>query len=311
MIVLLGERYGDEQPRSGLSPTHEEFREARERCDVLAFVQRGVTPEREQQRFLYEVRDWASGQYTGSFSTADELRNAVVSALHDLEMSRKVGGVEEQDLLQRAREFVPDGRGLGCASLCTILVGGPRQQVIRPADIGKREFTNAITQEALFGSNPVFDISSGSTACVEGSRLKIEQEDASIVVDQLGSVQIIQPACHSDGDAHRYLPVLIEEDVAERVQRGLRFSSWLLDRVDPGARLTHVAPVASLVGADHMGWKMRAEQRRNPHTMQMSMQSGEELVATVSPAVQPRAALRVQAGKLAEDLTVLLRRQVS
>ena len=312
VIVLLGERYGDPQSGSGLSPTHEEFREARERCDVLAFVHNGVSPEPEQQRFLREVRDWSSGQYTASFSTPDELRNAVTSALHDLELSRKAGDVDEGELITRARELVPSERSFRSASICTVVIGGPRQQVIRPAEIGRKEFANALTQEALFGSNPVFDTNSGSTPRVEGNKLHIKQEDASVLVDQLGSVRIIQPAYDSDDDSHRYLPVLVEEDVAERLQRSLRFSAWVLDRIDPGARLTHVVLLAALVGAAHMGWRTRAEHRRNPNSgVQMSMRSGEELIVFLAPPLQPRPALRVNTAKLAEDLSVLLRREMS
>src|SRR5690349_5931214 len=48
VILLLGSRYGERQP-SGIAPTHEEYREARERCPVLIFVERGVTVEPGQQ----------------------------------------------------------------------------------------------------------------------------------------------------------------------------------------------------------------------------------------------------------------------
>lgn len=41
VILILGPRYGDRQA-SGLSPTHEEYREARERAPVLVFVERGA-----------------------------------------------------------------------------------------------------------------------------------------------------------------------------------------------------------------------------------------------------------------------------
>ena len=41
VILLLGVRYGDRQA-SGISPTHEGYREARERCPVLFFVERGA-----------------------------------------------------------------------------------------------------------------------------------------------------------------------------------------------------------------------------------------------------------------------------
>src|SRR4051795_9765289 len=41
VVLLLGARYGDLQS-SDLSATQEEYREARERCPVLVFVQKGV-----------------------------------------------------------------------------------------------------------------------------------------------------------------------------------------------------------------------------------------------------------------------------
>ena len=46
MVLLLGGRYGDLQP-SGMSATQEEFREARDRMEVMAFVQDGVSAEEE------------------------------------------------------------------------------------------------------------------------------------------------------------------------------------------------------------------------------------------------------------------------
>jgi hypothetical protein len=42
MILILGQGYGGKQV-SGLSATHEEYREAKDRCPVLAFVEQGVT----------------------------------------------------------------------------------------------------------------------------------------------------------------------------------------------------------------------------------------------------------------------------
>ncbi len=68
VVLLLGERYGQLQA-SGLSATHEEFREAREHSTVLAFAQQGVEREEAQQALLAEVRDWTVGVYTAGFST--------------------------------------------------------------------------------------------------------------------------------------------------------------------------------------------------------------------------------------------------
>ena len=55
VVLLLGRRYGAPQA-SGISPTHEEYREAKDRSDVLAFVQKGVEYESAQRDFISEVR---------------------------------------------------------------------------------------------------------------------------------------------------------------------------------------------------------------------------------------------------------------
>src|SRR5881394_3744465 len=47
VVLVLGEAYGAKQP-SGLSATHEEYREARGKKPVLAFVQRGIHPDADQ-----------------------------------------------------------------------------------------------------------------------------------------------------------------------------------------------------------------------------------------------------------------------
>jgi len=66
VVLLVGGRYGE--PRlSGLSATHEEYREARERAPVLAFVQEGVERDPAQLEFLREVRAWTAGHITISF----------------------------------------------------------------------------------------------------------------------------------------------------------------------------------------------------------------------------------------------------
>ena len=56
VVLLLGERYGAPQP-SGLSATHEEYREARERKPVLVFVESGVTLEPSQRGFVDELQN--------------------------------------------------------------------------------------------------------------------------------------------------------------------------------------------------------------------------------------------------------------
>jgi Domain of unknown function (DUF4062) len=65
VVLLMGELYGVPQ-LSGLSATHEEYREARERKPVLVFVESGVTREPAQEAFLEEVQAWATGHFRAS-----------------------------------------------------------------------------------------------------------------------------------------------------------------------------------------------------------------------------------------------------
>src|SRR5437879_5206490 len=53
-ILILGQAYGDQQGPEQLSGTHQEYREARDRGDVLVFIQEGVTREPLQEALVRE-----------------------------------------------------------------------------------------------------------------------------------------------------------------------------------------------------------------------------------------------------------------
>ncbi|MCA1694232.1 MAG: hypothetical protein LC749_05585, partial [Actinobacteria bacterium] len=103
---------------------------------------------------------------------------------------------------------------------------------------------------------------------------------------------------------------IIEEDVAEEVERSLSFAGVLLDLIDPTGRLTVVAPVASVQGSA-LGWRTRAEQAASPNAMSVGFGTRQrEGAVRLSPVTRPRRHLTMNAPELAEDLTVLLRRQI-
>lgn len=52
MLLILDADYRAVQPVSGISATHEEYREARGRRPVLAFVQEGVERDAQQAAFV-------------------------------------------------------------------------------------------------------------------------------------------------------------------------------------------------------------------------------------------------------------------
>jgi hypothetical protein len=311
VILLLGARYGQPQP-SGLSPTHEEFREARDRCPVLVFVQHGVAREPSQQNFVDEVGGWASGYYRASFATPEELRDAVTRALHELELGLARGGADETELLARARQLFPDRAPAGRPTLCVVVAGGPAQSVVRPSEIEDKQLADWLLQQALFGPAPIFDQRLGNQPSVRGHALELVQPRASILLDERGTIRVLQPAEQETDPLGRVaISSIIQEDVKERIERSIRFAGATLEHIDAPRRVSDVVIVVALVGAGSMPWRTRAEQAASPNQATMSMLGSREVVPVeLAPARRPRAALLQQADRLAEDLTVLLRRQL-
>ena len=82
VVLILGENYGAAQP-SGLSATHEEYREAQGRKPVIAFVQEGIRRTGAAAAFAAEVEGWQEGVFRGSFSAPEDLKISITRALHD------------------------------------------------------------------------------------------------------------------------------------------------------------------------------------------------------------------------------------
>jgi hypothetical protein len=95
-------------------------------------------------------------------------------------------------------------------------------------------------------------------------------------------------------------------NVQRQFAGALDYTSWVLDFIDPTQRLTHVAIAASLTGADHMTWRTQRESHANPHSMSVGMRTNEKASVQIS---KTRAALRLNATNIVEDLVVPLRRQ--
>jgi hypothetical protein len=176
----------------------------------------------------------------------------------------------------------------------------------------ERSLQDTILQQALFGPERLFDAAIGSSRRIEGHALLLKQDrGASIQIDELGSMCLIVPA--ADRQERRDVPVLIEEEVHSTIERELRFAGWLLDQIDGPRRLSEVVICLALVGSHFLGWQSRAEHQRSRggYTMNIQMGQGEDqVVVHPSPPRRNRAALLNDTARLAEDLTILLRREV-
>ncbi len=305
VVLLLGTQYGAVQP-SGLSATHEEYREAIERSPVLIMVERNVQRNSEQTEFLREVQDWRQGQYTEPFGDADELRDAVVGALHRVELAQATGPVDAEEMLQRALSLMPQERHVSGNGLALVVTGGPLQPILRPAQLEEAVLRERLLQEALFGEASVLDTREGTDTRIVDDALILEQQSHSLKVNEQGSIGITIGLIGPDVG----MSVVIEEEVRDGIKRCLKYAVWLLDLIDRTNRLTHCAVAAAIVGGSFLAWRTREEHAQSPNQVTMSGLGGDRpQPVNLSPPHRTRSALRLDPGGLAEDLTVLLRRR--
>jgi len=85
-LGIYGRGYGWKDSPVGLSPTHEEFREAKNKKPILVFVEDIPDKEREpeQREFLKEVGDYVDGRHWTKFKTVCDLKLEVFRALLNL-----------------------------------------------------------------------------------------------------------------------------------------------------------------------------------------------------------------------------------
>ncbi|MES3021071.1 MAG: DUF4062 domain-containing protein [Pseudomonadota bacterium] len=314
VVLILGSRYGIVQGASGVSPTHEEYLEARESKPILMFVQEGVERDEQQAKFISEVGAWQTGHFRAGFKTADELRDLVTRAIHDYQLANAAGPLDTAAMLAAALALLPtarQNRQNPSPALHVGIICGPIQQLLRPAELESPKLADAIHQQALFVEPKLFSKSKGVDSSINDSALNLEQEGgARIQLGENGSLSLRLPLVkteNSRGNGFGF-SAIIQEDVLRELATSLAFSAWVLDEIDPTQRITHVAIAASIEASDYMGWRTQAEQDASPNSGSMRMGNAQQ--PPISSTDFPRAALRFDAAKLAEDLMVRLRRQM-
>lgn len=316
VVLVLGPRYGAKQA-SGLSATHEEYREARGRKPILIFVQSGEA-ESDQAKFIDEAGSWERGLFRASFSTPDELRDVVTRALHDYAIAHASNPLDTKALARRATELMPerDHRHSSNAVLYLTMSAGPESVVLRPAELESPELSKAMEKQALFGDAALFDRRMGTESELQSGTLTILQERShdfrsEIRIWGTGDLRILLPV-QDEQLRGAGLPVVIEETVVSRLSDAIAYGAWLLSYIDPTERITHVALAAALVGEGVMGWRTRSEHAASPSSGSFGAFGRErerEEPVMLSPPQRVRAALVMDAHRIVEDLTVLLRRR--
>lgn len=310
MILILGAEYGHTQV-SGLSATHEEYREARLSKPVLVFVQDGMEPEAQQADFIREVRAWEAGHFTAGFQDAADLRDKVMRAIYEYALASESLPLDEAQLVDRARSLIPSPSSSG-SNLAVAVAYGPTRSVLRPAELDDETLRSFLMAEALIGAGSVLSPSYGTEASIKGDAIQLTQERGPgfISLHEIGDLLVVQPAVE-DTSWRTGIAAVIEEDVAERITNALRFSGRVLNEIDSSERLSHVAVAVALSGVGYMPWRTRNEQERSPNSASVGFRTGEPSPVLLSPPVRKRSALLQQSEELARDFTVRLRREMS
>lgn len=313
VILVLGEGYGFVPPGSALSATHQEYREARETKPVLAFLQEGIDPDPEQAAFIAEVQAWEGGLFRGTFRHPDDLQDGVTRALHDVTLANATGPVDEREMMARALAmFAPENRNQALpAMLELVVVGGPGQRILRPAEMEAPQLVEHLEQVALYGDSRLFDRSLGVISGLDGSDLVLRQEGgASIRITEQGSVSLRMPLDRPRSargfDAMSGL-VVIEETVKEGIGIALAYAAGVLEKIDRTQRLTHLAIALRIAGAEHRGWRTLAQHAANTTSIQIGhggMRERQPITSMVR-----RSVLGLDRSAMVEDLLIPLRRQ--
>lgn len=305
IVLLIGRRYGDVQA-SGLSATHEEFHEAQNRKEILAFVEAVDTREPEQEKFLREVQDWCGGYFTASFSDTTTLRRIATKAIHARLLEDARGVPDSDELLERCRSLMPKserGYSGGGPVLAMAIASGPRQTLLRPQVLESDNFENSVFQVALMGGHAVFDRREGTDKDPEGNALVLRQETRHLEVHPDGSLVASMPA--SEGRGSQFI---VEETFRKTVERLVGLFNDILTMIDEAERISHVCPAVRIIRGNYLGWKTLEVLQANPNSG--TIHTGDhDLVVFLDPPIRPRAWIRSKRAEIAEDLTVLMRRQ--
>ncbi|MBK7592196.1 MAG: hypothetical protein IPI27_13240 [Betaproteobacteria bacterium] len=313
VVLLLGARYGYPQGSSALSPTHEEYIEARDTKPILVFVQDEVEREPEQVKFLSGVQAWQTGHFREAFKTPEQLKDLVTRAIHDYQLSHSAAPLDVAALVETATGLLPPTRQSnhsGPPMLSMAFVGGPFQRVLRPTQLEEPSVAKAMHKQALFGEPGVFDGTKGVDIGINDAALVLAQVGgARIQVDEHGSLVMHLPLERVEQRARSGFGglAIIEEVVVRQLTVAIAYADWVFERIDPTQRLTHMAISASIEANDFLGWRTQAEDDASPGSGQMRM-GRDENPAPIHVDCH-RAALRHETKALADDLMVPLRRQ--
>lgn len=281
------------------------------------FLNEAMQPDPDQTAFIREVSGWEGGGFRGNYSSPESLRDTVTTALHRYEMAHNQAPLDPTELQNQALALLPAverDRASGARFLNLAIAGGPRQSLLRPAELEQPALVKRLSKEAVYGDLAIFDPAKGTRDRVVDTALRITQdgrhgEAGLLQLWESGDLLVRLPLPESQSRSG--LSALIEEDIQDQVAAALAYASWLLDSIDSTHKLTHVALAVRLDAGDYEAWRTRSEHTASPNSMSIAIggDSQRREPVQLSPAHRPRTALAMDAKRITEDLMTLLRRR--
>lgn len=292
MVVLLGAEYGEPVAR-GMSPTEEEFNEARERgIPVLVLVQ-DIDREPAQQEFLTRVRgSWERGRLSSSFTDATDVGLALVKTLDAWRRERQGGEVDasSQDrALALARGDERPGRTYGGSKLRVVAVPAVSRALLdavslRDPELGD-ELAAAARRSHLIPQSAGLDATIGHDAVAIAVTGSGGFEQLGLAVGFDGAVVAEGPV---GGDEPAFGGSVVMADRARTIiERSLAFAQAAWKRIDSRDEVRDVHVVLAVPEAEYKAYATE------PVGGSMSMPSNmpHVLIAPATPLKVRRADL--------------------
>ena len=292
LLLLVGAEYGEPGER-GISPTEEEFQQARDRgVDVLALVQEGVDREPAQQAFLARVRgSWEQGNFTASFTGPGDVTLAVVKTLNAWQRGQ-AGGDPTPAAAARALELArgDERRGMlhGGSKLRVVATPAINTPLIDAVALGDRDRLLEQLAGAARASGLVSQ-AMGIDASVDADRVRLTaqggRETLNLVVGLDGSVV---GEGEVGGDQMGLGGMMVRADRARQVIAATAaLAQHVWEVVDTRDEVRNILLIAAVPEAEHKSWV-----EHDPgSSMSMPMSMPHVLIAPDPPMQARRADL--------------------
>jgi hypothetical protein len=303
VVLLLGAEYGEPVAR-GVSPTEEEFNEARERgIPVQALVQR-IEREPAQDEFVRRVRGgWEQGRFAPEFTDASDVGFAAVRALN-VWRQQSAGGDTAADAQSRALELArgheSSGAYYGGSKLRVVVVPALSRPLLDALSIRDAALVDDLAGAAR--STRLAPHSAGIEASDQGGSIAFTLrgghgfEQLTLRVGFEGSVVAEGPV---GGDEQGFGGMLVVADHARKVMEcALAFAEAVWRRIDSRDEVRDVFIACAVPEANHKVYALEPA----VGSLGMGVGGPHVLIAPEPPLAARRADLPAAVDRLQAEL---------